>query len=118
MIRAALALLTVSLAAPVHAAPAEAVIGDLILAYDDADWLVTHRRGGFLLEPKHLELGCSLGGELRLEGTLLGQQQGFEHRRIVGQLRGEDGCAHADGAVRTRGGGTLRHAVIIPDHAT
>ena len=74
--------------------------------------------GGFLRESKRLELGCKLGIELRLEGPLLGQQQGFEHRRIVGQLRREDGCAHADGGVRTRGGGAVWHAEIIPDHAT
>jgi hypothetical protein len=51
---------------------------------------------------------------LRLEGTLLCQQQGFERGRIVGQLLGEDGCAHADGGIRTRVGGTLRHAELYP----
>ena len=53
-----------------------------------------------------------------LERLLLCQQQSFERRWIVGQLLGEDGCAHADGGVRARDGGTLRHAGIIPEHAT
>ena len=62
--------------------------------------------------------GCLPFGFTCLEGLLLCQQQSFERRWIVGQLLGEDGYAHADGAVRTRGSGTLRHAVIIPDQAT
>ena len=75
---------------------------------------LTRLDGGFLLEPKPLELGC----KLRLEGPLLCQQQGFEHRRIVGQLLGMDDRAHAAGGIREMVGSALWHAGIIPDHAT
>ena len=50
--------------------------------------------------------------------TLLREQQGFERGWIVGQLRGEDGCAHAVGGVREGGVGAARHADIIPEHTT
>ena len=52
MIRAALALLALTLAAPVQAAPATVAIGDLILDYDDATWQATGWRGGIRLEPR------------------------------------------------------------------
>ena len=51
MIRAALAILIIGLAAPAKAAPASAEIGDLVLHYDDAEWRVTPRPNGIALRP-------------------------------------------------------------------
>ena len=75
---------------------------------------LTSAEGAFLLKSQRLELG----DKLRFEGTLLREQQGFERGWIVGQLRGEDGCAHAVGGVREGGVGAARHADIIPEHTT
>jgi len=62
--------------------------------------------------------GCLVLDLTRLESALLRQQQGFEHRRIVRQLRREDARTHADGGVRKGVGGAARHAAIIPDLLT
>lgn len=51
MMRAALAGLCLMLAAAAQAAPASAVIGDLILDYDDAEWHVTTQPDGAVLRP-------------------------------------------------------------------
>ncbi|MBD5802144.1 hypothetical protein AZOA_15700 [Azoarcus sp. Aa7] len=59
--------------------------------------------------------GCLVLDLTRLESALLRQQQGFEHRRIVRQLRREDERTHAAGGVREGVGGAAWHAAIIPN---
>lgn len=54
MIRLALAVLAIVTAGPAAAAPASATIGDLVLDYDDTEWLVAARPDGAMLQ----WLGC------------------------------------------------------------
>jgi hypothetical protein len=51
MIRAAILALALAVATAAEAAPSSAVIGDLVLDYDDADWHVTPRPNGIAFRP-------------------------------------------------------------------